>query len=109
MHKTPKKVFEQIKSERYYCERRVVLGDHICDGRLTMEHALIYRGKQIPDKWAVVVLCEWSHLGPGLNKRINEWLALRHSVTEDLEKYPKKDWTLMKKYLDKVVLTRQKN
>lgn len=109
MHKTKKKVFEEIKAERYYCERRFILGDHLCDGRLTMEHALTYSGKQIPDKWAIVVLCEWAHgvgkyaQGGGLNKRINEWLALMHASPEDLEKYPKKDWVQMKKYLDKII------
>lgn len=108
MHKTPKKIYESIKQERYYCERNRVLNDHICSGRLTMEHALMYRGKQIPEKWAIVVLCEWAHgvgryaIGGGLNKRINEWLALRHAVAEDFAKYPKKDWLHMRGYLNSI-------
>ena len=69
----------------------------------------MYGGKQIPDKWAIVVLCEWAHgvgkyaIGGGLNKRINEWLALMHASTDDLAKYPKKDWMQMKKYLEKII------
>lgn len=107
MHQTPKRVFEQIALERPPCERYAVLQDHQCQGRSTMEHAFIYRGRQIPDKWAVVRLCEWAHLGPGLNKRINQWLALRHATAEDLAKYQKTDWVRLKSYLDTVIHKQQ--
>jgi len=101
MHKTPKHIFEEIVKERPECERQVCFKDHVCDGRSTMEHALIYRGRQIPDKWAVIRLCYWSHLGPGLDKRKNEYLALRHATPEDLAEYPKKDWSTLQNYLNK--------
>lgn len=101
MHETKKEIYEEIVRERPFCERNERLHDHICQGRSTMEHAFIYRGRQISDKWAIVRLCEWAHLGPGLNKRINEWLALSHATPDDLKKYPGKDWEQIKKYLDK--------
>lgn len=100
MHKTNKKTFDKIAIERPPCERKAVLHDHVCEGRSTMEHAFLYAGKQIPDKWAVVRLCEWAHLGPGLNKRINQWLALRHATPQDLAKYPKTDWEQLRKRLN---------
>lgn len=102
MHKTPKKVFEQIALERPPCERYAALQDHVCQGRSTMEHAFIYAGKQIPDKWAVIRLCEWAHLGPGLNKRVNQWLALRHAKASDLARYPKTDWQRLKSHFNAI-------
>lgn len=102
MHKTPKRIFDEIAAERPLCERNEVLEDHDCIGCSTMEHAWIYRGKQINEKWAIIRLCEWAHLGKGLNKRINEWLSLKHATDEDLAKYPGKDWGQIKKYLNKV-------
>ncbi len=102
MHKTPKRIYEEILLERPFCERKEIFNDHICRGRSTMEHAFLHRGKQIPDKWAVIRLCEWVHLGAGLNKRINEYIALTHATAEDLEKYPGKDWGQIKKYLTKL-------
>lgn len=101
MHQTPKKTYEDILRERPFCERNEALQDHQCQGRSTMEHAWIYRGRQITDKWAIIRICYWAHLGPGLNKRINEWLALRHAMPEDLAKYPGKNWGQIKKFLNK--------
>ena len=106
MHKTPKRIFEELLLERPFCERRAVLNDHECQGKSTFEHAFIYAGKQIPDKWAVIRLCEWAHsVGPyatngGMNKAKNHWLALRHATPQDLAKYPKADWARLKSYLD---------
>lgn len=101
MRKTDKKVYERILRERPFCERNEALQDHACQGRSTMEHALIHRGRQITEAWAIVRLCWWAHLGPGMNKRINEWLALRHATREDFEKYPGRDWEKLKNNLNK--------
>jgi hypothetical protein len=102
MHKTPKHIFEEIERERPYCERNYLLRDHLCQGRSTMEHVWIYAGKQMNEKFSIIRLCEWAHLGPGLNKRINEWISLHHATEEDLKKYPKKEWNAIKKHLDKL-------
>jgi hypothetical protein len=100
MHQTPKKIYEELVNERPFCERNELLHDHDCRGRSTMEHAWCYAGKQIPDKWAIIRLCEWSHLGPGLNKQINQWISLRHATEADLKKYPKENWEQIRKYLN---------
>jgi hypothetical protein len=102
MRATPKHIYDEIARERPFCERNALLHDHICQGRSTMEHAWIYRGRQITEKWAIIRLCEWSHLGKGLNKRINEWISLRHATEADLKKYPNKNWEQIKKYLNKL-------
>lgn len=98
MHKTPKKIFEELAAERPFCERRMIFKDHVCQGRSTMEHALIYAGKQINEKWAIIRLCEWAHSvgrfqdNGGLDKGKNEYIALKHATDEDLKKYPRVDW-----------------
>lgn len=68
-----------------------------CKGRLTIEHAFTYAGKQIDDAFNLVPLCEFhhglidAHRG-GLDKRRNEYIALCRAKQSDLDKYPKKDW-----------------
>lgn len=100
MHKTPKRIFEEIARTRPPCERAWILRDHVCQGRSTMEHAWLYAGRQINDAWAIIRLCEWSHLGKGLDKEINHWISLQHATAADLAKYPRKDWEQLKKYLN---------
>jgi len=102
MHKTPKHIYEEILRERPFCERQALLHDHECHGRSTMEHCWIYSGRQLVEKWSIIRLCYWSHLGAGLNKRINEWISLRHATKADLAKYPNKDWEQIRKHLNKI-------
>jgi len=101
MHKTPKHIYEEIVKERPLCERQEYFHDHICRGRSTMEHAHLYRGRQICEKWAIIRLCAWSHLGPGLDKRKNEFISLGHATIDDLKKYPNKNWLQIIQYLNK--------
>lgn len=63
-----------------------------CKGRITWEHALLYAGKQVQEPWAIIPLCEYHHLGPGLDKQINIRLALRRATPEDLARYPWNTW-----------------
>lgn len=90
------------------CLRASVLGDHECQadpatGRLIeWEHAIIYAGKQLQEKWAIIPICWHTHRGPGLNKRINEMLALNRATDEDLKKISKStDYIHLRKYLNK--------
>lgn len=105
MHKTPKRVFEEIAKERPPCERAAILNDHFCAGRSTMEHVWTYAGRQIDEKWAIIRLCELAHsVGPYamngiLNKEINRYLSLLHATVDDLKKYPRVDWVQLKRYL----------
>lgn len=71
-----------------------------CSGKITKEHALIYAGRQVQELWAIIDLCWYHHLGAGLNKRVNELIALRQATDEDLAKYPKRDWRQHHRYLE---------
>lgn len=66
---------------------------HVCDGRLTWEHAFIYARKRINEKWAIVPCCWGFNVGvTGKDKRYNKYIALCRASKEDLAKYPKVNW-----------------
>lgn len=96
MSKIPKKVKEQLLSDPFYreCSLKGIAG-HICGGRITFEHTLIYCGKQVQEKWAIIPLCERGHAvgsfqdAGTLDKERNVWVALNLATTEQLEAFPK--------------------
>lgn len=74
-----------------------------CDGRVTWEHAYTYGGKQIQEKWAILPLCVYHHLGLGLDKDLNHFLALIRADINDISaRMPKKDWKQELIYLAKL-------
>ena len=86
-------------SDPYYnkCAR---LKDGYCDGRITWEHSHIYAGRQIQEKWAIIPLCVYHHLGNGLNKELNQWIALNRIDLNELNlRMPRFNWEQRYKYL----------
>ena len=69
-----------------------------CAGRITIEHALKYRNRQLDDVFALLPLC-WHHHLVDLDKRYNEYVALKRATEEDLAKYPKSDFKQLRKHL----------
>src|SRR5215510_1054527 len=65
---------EELANDNYYCHCARQSED--CSGRITWDHAIIHAGRQINEKWAIIPLCEFHHLGYGLNKQINQCIAL---------------------------------
>ena len=53
---------------------------------------MTYAGRQINDKWAIIPLCVYHHLGPGLVKQKNIKIALLRATKNDLAKYSKALW-----------------
>lgn len=92
---TPR-VKKQILADPYY--NRCARANIECAGRVTWEHCFIYAGRQINEKWAILPLCAFHHSvdkyqdGKGLNKRLNQFLALKRATADDLAKYPRTDW-----------------
>lgn len=72
-----------------------------CDGRITFEHALTYKGRQVNEAWAIVPVCEYHHLGPGLDKNLNRHVALQRAGDQDIRKYRRAGWEIMKSWLTK--------
>ena len=86
-----------MANDSYYkvCARK----NSDCEGRITWEHAFIYAGRQVNEKWAIIPLCVYHHLGDGLDKDKNQKIALLRATDEDLIKYPRKDWKQLKVWL----------
>jgi len=72
-----------------------------CQGRITWEHVWIYGGRQINEIWAIIGLCEYHHLGKGLNKEMNQWISLKYATAEMLKKYPRRAWEQIRSFLNK--------
>jgi hypothetical protein len=83
------KLKEEMERDPYYkkCAR---IQDGGCGGRITWEHALIFAGRQINAKWAIIPLCEYHHaVGAyqdrgNLLKEKNVWIALNRATDEEL-------------------------
>ncbi len=74
--------------------------NHDCAGRITWEHAFIYKN-QINEPWAIVGCCENHNSGPAMVKDFNQWVALQNATDEYLlRNYPKRDWPQLRKYLN---------
>lgn len=97
MNRIPIKLRKEIAEDPYMktCARK----NGECNGRITWEHAWIYAGRQIQEKWAIIPLCVYHHLEEGLDKRENQRISLARATKEDLSKYPKKDWEYEKRQL----------
>lgn len=100
----PTPLLKEILADKFYkvCVRSK---EKSCKGRVTFEHAWIYAGKQIQEKWAIIPLCEyhhdvcsWQDRG-ALEKDLNRYESLRRATEADFKKYPKKDWNQIWKYL----------
>lgn len=96
MTKIPDKIKREILSDpnRLHCALEKQEG-HICEGRITWEHCMIYAGKQIQQKWAIISLCErghavnnWQDAGT-MNKEVNVWVALNQATVAELSGYPR--------------------
>lgn len=80
------------------CGLQGLLGDLIgaCGGRVTREHSLIFAGKKIQEKWAIIPCCA-KHHGvdeyqdrPGMApKEVREWVALNRGTDSDLKRFSK--------------------
>jgi hypothetical protein len=96
MTKIPDKIKREILSDpnRLHCALEGQEG-HICGGRITWEHCMIYAGKQIQEKWAIISLCERGHAGNRfqdagtMNKEQNVWVALNQATVAELSAFPR--------------------
>lgn len=104
----PHETLEDILGDPSYriCRR---VDDGGCSGNISFEEAITYGGRQVKDKWAIIPLCHYHHsIGiwqdkGGIDKRKNEWLALRQATSADLLRYSKAiNYAERLKYLNKI-------
>lgn len=94
MTKIPQKVKNEILADPKY-KFCALHGYHECGGRITWEHTMIYAGKQVQEKWAIIALCERGHAvnsyqdAGTLNKERNVWVALNQATEEDFKHFPR--------------------
>ena len=75
---------------------------HTCEGRITWEHAVIYGGKKIQEKWAIIAICEKGHAVDNfqdagtMKKEMNQWIAYNRATDEELLKYSSPAFKLTK-------------
>lgn len=76
----------------------------VCTGDtkdVTWEHCWTYAGKQINEKWAIVPLTRELNVNPTREaKEYCRWVSINRATEKDFEKYPRKDWKGIKKYLN---------
>lgn len=95
---------EIINSDDFY-RKCVRCFENNCRGRITIEHAWLYAGKQIDELWNFIPLCTFHHnleeyVSSGqMDKQVNQLVALLRATPEDLKKYPRVDWEQEKKRL----------
>lgn len=95
MNNMPKKLRDDLEMDPFYhrCARKDALDDHECQGdpirgprgrAIEWDHALIFAGKQVQKKFAIVPLCWYAHRGPGQYKAISEWISLNRATDDEL-------------------------
>jgi len=89
MGKIPKKFKEKIACDEFYekCAIRQFGG---CQGRITIDHSLIFGGRQIEAMWNYVPLCAKHHgvdqfSGGKVEKEKSHWIALNRATDEELK------------------------
>ena len=66
-----------------------------CQGRITLEHALIFAGKQVNEKFAILPVCAFHHAvdqfqdGGDINKEYHVWVALNRATESELRSISK--------------------
>lgn len=108
MRQIPKWLLQDMLEDEYYA--RCAREDDGCDGRITLEHSMIHAGRQVNERWAIIPLCTYHHSvdehqdGDGLDKEMNEWIALSRATEADLLRmskaiyYPRRLAYLQDKY-----------
>lgn len=92
MTPVPPKLRKQLAADPEYqvCS---LYGYHECGGRITWEHAIIYAGRQVQERWAIIPLCargqevDQYQDDRTMNKQMNRWVALNRASDEDLARF----------------------
>lgn len=101
----PSKIREYLAKDKFMtkCIHRYLEESDCCEGRIEWEHAFLYAGKQINEKWSIVPCCTYHHRGNGLVKDYNRYIALLRSLNvfkELTNKYYKYNWRQELNYLE---------
>ncbi len=87
----PPKIRAEIDTDQFY-KTCALFGQHghVCEGRITMEHAIIYAGSEYQKIWAIVPVCahghgvDQFHGDPTVSKELRVWVALNRASDDEL-------------------------
>lgn len=101
MRPIPLKLRKELAAEPYMqvCALHFLGG---CSRKIEWHHVWIYAGRQVNERWAILPACNFHHENVKKDRKIKELfevLSLETASEADLEKYPRKDWKQIKKYL----------
>lgn len=100
------KAKKAIETDPFY--RTCALSEHGgCAGRITIEHAIIYAGRQLDELWSLIPLCARHHnvdqyqdLGT-YNRELSEWVATQRATKQELQAISKAiNWEHRRDYLE---------
>lgn len=94
MRLIPAKLRKEIDADPYYkkCARS---DEGNCSKTITIEHAIIYGGRQLNELWALLPICTYHHAvnehqdGGDMNKEKHVWIALNRATDEELKSISK--------------------
>lgn len=106
MRPIPKQLREQLADEPRM--KRCLLRGYDCSaGKLEWNHAWVYSGRQINERWGIALLCVFHHRLAHSNKIVKRYvqeLLLQEMTDEELadaqKKYPRFDWVGERKRFD---------
>jgi len=90
MRPIPQKLRKLIQQDQFYKQCCITGSPNV-----SLEHCWIYGGKQINELWAIVPLrrdLNTSHPPRDVKEKCR-FISLQRATKEDLEKYPKINWT----------------
>lgn len=90
MNRIPKPLREQMAADPFYLQCAVT-GIPAKQQKVEWHHALIFAGKQVQEKWAILPVLKEIHLKAEnkRNKAVLDYIMLNRATDEQLEKYSK--------------------
>lgn len=88
MNHIPKPLNDEINDDPFY---QVCCVTGLRTGKIERHHNLIYAGKQVQEKFAVLPIMEYIHKRADLThvKDILDWIMLNRASNEELDRYSK--------------------
>lgn len=89
MNNLPKQLKDELSADPEYSRCAIPGGGH--QGRITFEHALYFKGKQVQERFAIVPVCAahhgvdwWQDAPTESPKSVRVWIALNRATDEEL-------------------------
>lgn len=91
MTQIPQKIRKMIDTDPFYktCALFAQHG-HVCNGRITMDHTIIFAGRQLQELWAIVPICAQGHGVDSFQddattkKELRTWVSLNRAKIDEL-------------------------